>query len=192
MTDEILINPTQVRAYAQVLVQETQRAAGAVGDELLVGPGQQDFCACGELRSTIPWLDAELTDIHNQVIGALNQVASAGVDALNRAVQLDQAQADPTTVYASGGGVSFTPSQVNVTPQNAGSMTNEELANWVVTQQMTSKMFSVAMNQMSTTNPMLLPDGVEQLGYDSDGDMHYMSTSGHGDSTNPYSYDLDD
>lgn len=192
MTDEILINPTQVRSYAQVLVQETQSAAGAVGDQLLVGPGQQDFCACAELRSTIPWLDAELTEIHTQVIGALNQIATAGVDALNRAVQLDQAQADPTTVYAPGGAVAFAPSLVNVTPQNAGSMTNQELANWVVTQQMTSDMYSVAMNQMSATPAYLLPDGVDQLGFDSSGNMQYTGEDGYGTSTNPYSHDLDD
>jgi hypothetical protein len=193
MSEHVVIDPASVQTYAQVVVQQTKRAGEAVGDEFLVGPSQQSFCACGELRSTIPWLDAELTEIHDQVVGGLNRVVGAAVQGLSRAVQLRQEEEAVATVATPGAAVSVAGSPVSVAPQAAapvGNLTEAELANQIATQQFTNHQWSVILNQMGTTNPMFLPEGVDELGFDSDGNMQYTGPSGGGTSTDPYSFDL--
>lgn len=195
--EKILIDPNQVQAYAQVVVQSTKQAADAVGDELLVGPSGQDFCACGELRSTIPWVDSELTEIHDQVIRGLNRIAGAAADALQRSGWLQQEEnvaADVGTPGAPSGtaptGVPVSvPTGLQVNP--TATMTANELANWSANQQFATDMFNKTLNMMGTPNAMLLPDGVDELGFDNDGNMTYTGPSGIGESTDPYSLDLD-
>ena len=195
--EKILIDPNQVQAYAQVVVQAAKQAGGAVGDEFLLGPTQQDFCACGELRSTIPWLDSELTGIHEQVLKGVNRIASASVHALHRALNLRQDENAATNVAAPGSApAGAAPSVISVSAQptnpvaNAGTMTSTQLSNYLANQQYGTDQFIKTMNMMDTPNAMFLPEGVDPLGFDNTGDMHYTGPSGTGDSTDPLSLDL--
>lgn len=195
--ERILIDPNQVQAYAQVVVQAAKQAGEAVGDEFLLGPTQQDFCACGELRSTIPWLDSELTEIHDQVLKGVNRIASASVDALHRALSLRQEQNVGTDVSAPGAAVTTNPSVISVSPQvsdavgTVGTMTSAQLSNYLANQQYGTQQFIKMMNMEDTPNAMFLPEGVDPVGFDSDGNEHYTGPTGIGDSTDPLSLDLE-
>ncbi|HEX3932970.1 MAG TPA: hypothetical protein VHW64_19950 [Nocardioides sp.] len=196
--EKILIDPNQVQAYAQVVVQASKQAGEAVGDEFLLGPTQQDFCACGELRSTVPWVDSELTAIHEQVLKGITRVAGAAGHALHRSVRLQQEQNVATDVSAPGTVSGTAPSVVTVSPQpsnlpaDANSWTPTQLSNWIATNQYSNDQWIKTMNMMNTEDPFVLPDDVEHLGYDSQGNATYDNTNGTGFSTDPLDVSLGD